>query len=711
MQKVRRPYFLALCLSSLPMYTLAAEAISQPLEEILITAPRDLGDYDSARTRLGLTGRPLLETPASVAVITRGLIDDQGARNVAGLIGNDASLGENYSPLGYYEVLSIRGFTLDNASGYKRNGLTIANESSMPLENKERIEILKGAAGFEAGMAAPGGVVNYVTKQPTDSPTRRITLEGSGWGTRYAHADVGGRVGGFGYRLNAAREDFHPYVKEAVGHRDFLSAALDWRPNERVVVALDADWQKKSQLSVPGYQLLDGTVLPPDVDPKKMLNNQSWSQPVVFESRNLGGRVAYEGAADWNFEAKVNHNRIATEDNAAFPYGCSSGTAYLYTFCGNGDYDLYDYRSSGEIRTALHTQALLNVRRDWGIARHDASIGLSRFERTVALGREVYDYVGTDNIYNPNPLIFSPSPTTPGDIHRNQYYTELAAFGRDSISIAEHWKIHAGARVSGISDEHFAKSDGAPVSRYRRTFILPQAALVFSPRAELMSYASYSEGLELGGVAGVTTANAGQIMNPKISRQVELGAKRDLSQKLMVAFAAFHIWKPYEFVDPGNVFVQRGAVKHSGLEFSATGRLTDDLRVYASVTMLHALQSGTGIDTYDGHAPVNVPWLRTQTTLDWSIPWVRGASINGSWARVSEKYATRDNTAIVPAYHRFEVGTRYAMLLGPSKITWRFRVENVLNTVHWKDVGEYFGDGYLHLGAPRTFRLSAQVDF
>lgn len=706
MSKAAKSCVLGLSLASV------LNASASPLAPIVVTAPRDTDDYGSARAVLGLTRRALLETPASATVIPRGLLDDQGARGVLGLIGNDASVGENYAPLGYYESLSIRGFTLDNASGYKRDGLTIGNESSMPLENKERVEILKGVAVFEAGLAAPGGVINYVVKRPTDEPLRRVTLETSGRGTRYGHADLGGRLDRFGWRLNAAREDFHPYVKEAVGHRDYLSVALDWRLGDNTVFGLDADWQKKSQLSVPGYQPLGGAALPPGVRPEKMLNDQPWSEPVAVEARNIGARFDYGAGSDRRFEAAVNFNRVAAEDKAAFPYGCSSGPDYLATFCGNGDYDLYDYRSSGEVRTATHAQAvLLSGERDWGDVRHEAAAGLSRFERAVNLGAEVYDYVGTDNIYNPAPLVFAPSAKGTGVVRRVQDYAESAAFVRDSISLTPRWKIHAGLRASVIADDRFSKLDGAPVSRYRRTFLSPQAALAFMPDEDLMSYAAYSQGLELGGTAGVTAANAGRTMDPKLTRQVELGIKREISRRLLLAAAAFHIWKPYEFVDSGNVFVQRGTVKHSGLEFSAAGRLADGLRLFAGATLIRARQSGTGVATFEGKAPLNVPWLRAQAALDWSIPRVPGASLNVTWARVSEKYALRDDSLSVPAYDRFDLGSRYVMRVGPSEVTWRFRVENVLDTVYWKDVGEYFGDGYLHLGAPRTFRLSAQMEF
>ncbi|MFX5757146.1 TonB-dependent receptor plug domain-containing protein, partial [Acinetobacter baumannii] len=75
---------------------------------------------------------------------------------------------ENYAPVGYYENFSIRGITLDPASAYRIDGLTVAGEQTIALENKERVEFLKGVAGLQAGVSSAGGLVNYVTKRPAD---------------------------------------------------------------------------------------------------------------------------------------------------------------------------------------------------------------------------------------------------------------------------------------------------------------------------------------------------------------------------------------------------------------------------------------------------------------------------------------------------------------------------------------------------------------
>ena len=55
---------------------------------------------------------------------------------------------------------------LDQSGNFSRNGLATSNIAPVALENKERIEVLKGVAGLQSGVSAPGGLVNYVTKMP-----------------------------------------------------------------------------------------------------------------------------------------------------------------------------------------------------------------------------------------------------------------------------------------------------------------------------------------------------------------------------------------------------------------------------------------------------------------------------------------------------------------------------------------------------------------
>ena len=103
------------------------------------------------------------------------MLSDQIARVLSDVVKNDASIGEDYAPVGYYGDFEIRGFPIDLATGIEINGMTVAGEQDVPLENKEGVEFLKGIAGVESGIAASGGLINYVTK-----PARGFARDGPG---------------------------------------------------------------------------------------------------------------------------------------------------------------------------------------------------------------------------------------------------------------------------------------------------------------------------------------------------------------------------------------------------------------------------------------------------------------------------------------------------------------------------------------------------
>ncbi len=211
----------------------------------------------------GFQPAPLLDTPASVSVFSQPLLEDRQVRLLSEVLQSDASVGESYAPIGYYENFNVRGFELNAASSYRINGQTIAGEQNVALENKQQVELLKGLSGLQSGVSEPGGLINYVTKRAAD--VRSVTISTNAQGQRYLATDLGGWFGSerqFGLRANLAHEDIRSYVDHADGQRDFASLAFDWQINPDATLQLDAEYQHREQRSVPGYQLLGAAHCP-----------------------------------------------------------------------------------------------------------------------------------------------------------------------------------------------------------------------------------------------------------------------------------------------------------------------------------------------------------------------------------------------------------------------------------------------------------------
>jgi iron complex outermembrane receptor protein len=692
----------------------AGQTADQPVNEVVVTGNRFM-----ALDRAGVGGfgdASLFETPASIVAIGRTRMQDLSIRSTTDAVRFDASVSDAYNAVGYAEQFSIRGFALDNNYNYRKDSFAIPGDTQIPLENKERIEILKGLAGLTAGIAAPGGIVNYVTKRPTDKPLRSSTVEVSERGTLYGTADIGGRFEDrrFGYRINAAAADLHSYVRGADGERQFVSGAFDWQITPDALLQLDMDYQHKAQITAPGYQLVRGEVLPTGVSAKTLLNDQPWTKPVDTRDTNLGLRFEYKLAPDWLATVSANKHWFKRDDYTAFPYGCSNeGNGYYPGYCTNGDYDVYDYQSVGERKSPWGVQARLQGRFDTGTLRHALTVGASYDERHDSFGEDVYEYVGSSNIWTPRVTPQADASLTTGPVFERRSDRQSALFAQDIVTLAPNLNLYAGLRYVKIKRSEYDEDLGGDVHA-DHSFTLPHLALVYGIDRHWNVYGAFSHGLQNGGIAPMLTSNEYQALPPARSRQAELGLKGALSNGLNLSAALFQIRQGLEFTDTRNLadglptYVRAGRETHRGFELSADGT-SGALGYGVSLMALNTRQDGTGQAAVDGKRVTDVPAFKSTAWLEYAVAALPGLKVDGMWQYAGKKAFDVENTVFVPDYHVFGAGASYALKMGTTRVTVRARVDNLFDRFYWRDVTPSLG-GYLLAGAPRTFRLSAQFD-
>lgn len=668
----------------------------------------------------GFSETPLLDTPAAISVINEELILDQQARLLSDVLKNDASVGQSYAPVGYYENFEVRGFSLNAASSYKINNRTITGEQNVALENKQRVELLKGLSGLQSGVSEPGGLINYVTKRPTD--IRSVTVATDDRGSGYLATDVGGWFGSeqqFGLRANLAHEDLHSYVEHTNGQRDFASLALDWNISPDALLQLDIEYQNKQQRSAPGYQLLGGSSLPHHASPKRLLGHQSGSKPVTNESLNIGGSFEYRFNDDWKGNLSASRSKVVIDDYSSFAWGgCTTGciNANGNYFSPEGNYDIYDFRSPDDTRRNDEVQAVLNGRFDTAGLGHEVSVGSSAFRRVVDNRDQVMHHVdngnGSGNI-DSEPEHFAPYDGPLGDSHRRLDSRQYGLFLSDRISFNEQWQTVLGGREVRLDEKAFNSQDGTQRHTQRYVF-LPQAALIYKPINNISLYTQYSKGLSLGGQAPWFASNNGETLAPTVSRQIEAGVKYDW-QRMSFTAALFQMRQAYQYSRPdasgGFTYVQQGQQKNTGLELSANGWATQRLQIAASVAAIRSRVEGTGTPAYEGHQTLNVPRLRASLQGDYALPWLDGLALLGGMQYSGSQYADRQGNVATGSYAIFNIGSRYSTRIDGYDTVFRLTVDNLFDKRYWRDTGEYMGDDYLFQGAPLTARLSASVNF
>jgi len=707
------PSLLALALS--PTFCWAAEP-AMVLDATTIEEQASDGYRARSAAVGGFNEAELLDTPAAVTVVSRQLIDDQQARLLSDVLSNDASVGEAYAPIGYYENFVVRGFSLNAANSYRVNGRSLVGEQNVALENKQQVELLKGLSGLQSGVSEPGGLINYVTKRAEN--VRSLSVASNQDGERYLAADLGHWFGAeqqLGVRLNLAHEDIRSFVEHADGKRDFISLALDWNLSPDATLQLDAEYQTREQRSVPGYQLLGGTQVPRGIDPDKRLGHQRWSKPVGIDSLNLGGRFEYRFDDDWKAAIDASRSQVVIDDYSSFPYGCSpdSGCSdWLAHFSPEGGYDIYDYRSPDDTRRHDELQATLAGAFTTGTLGHELTVGSSALRRTVDRREAVNVPIGFGNIHD-DPAEFAPTDVPLNPRQRRLDSRQYGLFFSDRISFDEHWQMLLGGRQVRLIEEAFTSS-GVSNRRTRRSEFLPNAALLYKPQADTTLYISYSKGLSLGGEAPWFTTNSGETLAPTTSRQLEAGFKRDW-QGLSLGAALFRIDQALQYSRPDDngelTYVQQGKQRNIGLELNASGQATDNLQLSASTAFIRARAIDSGSEAYEGHQAVNVPRVRASLAADYRIPGIQGLSLLGGLQYSASKYADPSGTVKVGDYTVFNLGSRYTTRIEGHETVLRLSVDNLFDKRYWRDTGAYQGDGYLFPGDPRTARLSATVSF
>ncbi|HTB96080.1 MAG TPA: TonB-dependent siderophore receptor [Terracidiphilus sp.] len=717
-----------------------------------------------------LDGLPLEEAPLSATVVTRDLMNNQAARLLADVVKNDASIDDDYVPVGYYGDFEIRGFPIDLATGLEVNGMTIAGEQDVPLENKERVELLKGLAGVESGVTSGGGLINFATKRPATIVALDAATDQRG--TAYAAADLGRLFGSrkqVGVRVNLAGERIEPYMNDTQGWRGMGAGAVDWKLSSKAMLKSDFEYQHKVERDGSGYQLLGGTALP-DIHrlfPSTMLGEQSWAPPDTYDVFNTSARLDYTLTKSWAAYVQGSFSHSLINDNVMYAYGSSidpatyavtcpnAPDAPAYFFCPDGTYGIYDYRDPGELRIDGVGEAIATGHLRTGPVTQDLVAGGTLFLRSVqqpgfystdnpyagdgiVQDGAVYSYVGAENIYQPIAPTAMESPVESAGPRRLWEDSHQASgLLQDRVRLPGRIQLIAGGRYDSLRDHNYSAyasctdfsvpANCAPAFTNEPVW-LPQYAAVVNPIAEVTLYANYGTLLSLGPQGPWWVDNASQFLAPYHTRQVELGAKYEPGRRILLSTGVFHMRAPFfypkaiqsadafctaeDFGGLGSLcFESQGRETHNGVELSAEGKAASWLRLSASAMAIRAEGTNTGTSALDGKQLINVPHLHATVFADVAIPHMRGFYLMPGWNFSGRKEATRDDTVSVPSVNMFNLGARYTPGGEQGRLTFRLFATNVANKRYWSDTGASYGDSFLWLGAPATIRMAAHYTF
>ena len=670
--------------------------------------------------RAGILGtRDNLETPFSITSYTNDLIQDRQARSVGEVLQNDPTVRVARGFGNFQESYFIRGFIL-NSDDVAYNGLySLLPRQYIATELFERVEVLRGASAFlngaNPGGGGLGGAINLLPKRAPNEPLNRVTVEAGSGGRARVAADVARRFGpdgATGVRLNTAMRGGGTAVNDEKAKLGLASVGLDWRSRD-VRLSGDVGYQdNRLDRTRPNVTLGTGVTsvpAPPDA-------SSNFAQPWTFSNeRDLFGTLRGEwditpAATAWaayGLRRSKEENSLAnlTVNDAA----TGAGTVSRFDNTRKDKVDTGELGLRGKLRTG-------GIGHEW--------VAAANWFRLDLRSAFAFDFANSlpNNLYSP---IFHPRPdfsaaTFAGgslDSPSRTGLTRLTSYAvGDTLSLAdERLLITLGLRHQKLDIGSFAAGTGAVQSEYSASRTSPAVGATWKATKQLSVYANYIEGLTQGQTApasagGAPVANAGQALAPFVSRQKELGVKYE-AERVGAGAAVFSTSRPRAFVDASQTFSAAGADRHDGLELTVYGTPTRGLKLLGGATWLRAEQRSTGVAALDGNKVIGVPSFQATVGAEWDVPGVTGLALDARVVHTGSRYAEDANTLKVAGWNRLDIGARYLTEIAGRLVTLRGRIDNVTDRAYWASVGGFPGAGYLVVGAPRTFTLSASLDF
>ena len=680
--------------------TLAAVTVTG--EAFTPTAPYAGGQVASG-SRVGFLGdKDFMETPFSAISYTDKFIEDQQARDITDVIAKtDPTVFNNGATGTWSENYSIRGFA-SNSTDVTIGGLFgMAPYYRTTPEMFERIEVLKGPSALLNGMppgGSVGGTVNLVPKRAGDEPLTRLTGTYMSDAQFGGHIDLGRRFGEnkqFGIRFNGVYRDGDGAINRQEKKAQLASLGLDWR-GDRARISADLYHSDERVDGVTrGIGLAPGVGVPKPPKPETLLN-PDWA---FVHNKDKG--VMVRGEFD------------VSDDLMAYAAFGTSRSEYMY----NGAISSQVLNAAGDFRT---TMAQLNIHMkktsgevglkgkfQTGGIKHQWTLNATHYSDTERdYGRRAVPGADwTTNIYNPvwGPVADMQWPPT---LHMD---TRLTSYGvADTISFAQdRVQLTLGVRRQEVRTDNYNLTTGALATRYDASATSPAAALLVKATDHVSVYANYIEGLSKGQTAPATAANAGEVFPPYKTKQKEVGLKVDFGE-FTHTLSLFEIERPSSYTDPvTNVFSFGGEQRNRGVEWGFFGSPMRGVRLMGGVAYVDPKVTKAAIAANQGKQATGVPKLQGKLGVEWDVPAVQGLTLTANATAVSKQYISADNSLSVAGRTTYDVGARYATKVASRPLTLRAGITNLTNKAYW---GMPLLSS-LALGAPRTFQLSATMDF
>ena len=726
---------------------------AQQLQEVEIIGRRESSYKNTSSFSGTKTATAIRDIPQTINYVTKEVILDQGASTVNDVVKNVSGVSQYTT----YNDFSIRGFrtTGNRNSGNLLNGMRTQTSlwSASSLANIERVEVIKGPAAALFGNAAPGGIINRVTKKPLLQRLHTVSVNTGSWGTLKTYGDFTGPLNeskSLLYRLNLGYETTDGY-RDLQGRNTLtIAPSFSFIPNEKTRFNVDIT-----------YYRLDGKV---DRGQTIFGDADLYSVPIT---RSLSATNDFLRETQMNISLGLTHK---ITDNLSFN-STYLNSSYSEDLREHNQANSYYMQQQGKANTGDPTkilmQALLRQRTfrnnsfnnyfnynfTTGLVKHTLLVGYDYFQVELLPGASQLTAGGyllkngkTTTTFNParlntyvvdannNPVtnvaVFDLNKPTTGNVMKEtgKYIftsgnTKPTLQTSHGVYLQEQLEVSIVKLLLGLRKEFFMDYINYKENneeKIEQQALIPRVGLVITANDNINFYSTWMKGVEPQTAAIQSEPDRyGGPFDPIYSELYEMGVKTDwFNNRLSATASVFKIIQQNSLYDAfpavigkPDLKMQIGEEESNGFEFDLAGEITPNWSILANYAYIDARITKTAQNNekdFDMQRPstprhsgnIWTKYIITEGPL-------KHLGFGAGYNFVTERYGQvgrRTNTTVYPGYGLVNAVLYYKI----NQIQLQLNLNNVLNQTHW--VG-----GYDKLrsfpGAPRNINASVTYKF
>ncbi|SHE60837.1 iron complex outermembrane recepter protein [Fodinibius roseus] len=666
---------------------------TQELSEVTVTGQ---GGYNTSISSSSLKIRgSLLETPQNIQVITGDLIRDQQIFNmVEGIARNVSGVHREEHWDNMYARIYMRGSKIPAF----RNGMNVempwgplAEDMSMV----ERIEFVKGPAGFMMANGEPAGFYNVVTDKPTGQTRASASLTTGSFNTLRATADFDGKLTSDNtllYRLNVMGQQKDSHRKFDYTNRYAVAPVLQYNFDSHTSLTAEYTYQSSEFHQPGGYVAsLDGYgTLPRDFtvsDPK--------IGPSEIKDHSLFLTLEHRLSEQWSLTAKMAYFDYSAIGQYVYPGGEIDEQGNLARTVS-----VWDGHSENKLG-----QVFVNGNIKTGAARHEILGGLDLSDKQYIAVFATTGQIPDLNIYEPE---YNISADTIPEYNPAK-----------SLNNRAGWRDNLSHRAIYIQDEIHLFDDNLRLTlagRFTDSRSDETEEQVFTPRAGLSVnlddntsvYALYDQAyLPQGG-----QNFEGESFDPVTGHNIEAGLKRQwFGSRWNSTVSAYRITKENVLTtdpDHPDFSVQLGQIQTQGVEVDVRGRLARGLNLVVNYAFTDSKVTEDTNEEVEGEPTPGAIRHLNNAWLSYHVPGGAlegvGLSLGYMWKIGRTSWFSEQNS--LPDYFKLDGGISWEN----DRFNLSLNVNNLLDEYLYS--GFPSGEKYIWISEPpRNFRLSVGYKF